>query len=462
MELSIQEIIHATGGRCLNKQKNGNILIDSITTDTRQVSKNSLFIPLKGERFDGHNYIKQAFEKGAIATLTEHQVVVDEELVTIWVANTQQALLDLASYYRTKFDIPVIAITGSVGKTTTKDLIASVLGAKFNVLKTEGNFNNEIGMPLTLFKLNKQHEIAVIEMGMNHFNEIHRLSSCAMPNVAVITNIGVSHIENLGSQTGILEAKLEIVDGLKEGGPLIINGDDNLLNTASVSNRTITKCGFGENNSYRAENIKIDGQLTYANVITPLENFEICIPAIGEHMVYNSLVAIAVAQYYNLSKQQILDGLMAYMPSKMRMNIKTYSNNITVLDDAYNASPDSMLAALKVLTHFETEGNRIAILGDMFEMGELGPEYHEKVGTYVAKQKVDILCTVGTLAKNIAVGAEKTLTNRSMQYYHYNTKEQCITALHEWIKPHDTVLLKASRGMAFEEIVEAIGKVNKK
>lgn len=459
MELVLQDIIAAIGGRCLNPPTSGHNLISTIETDSRKVTPSSLFVPLVGERFNGHDFIPSVADQGALATLTEETTIRDERITHIFVADTQKALLDLAAYYRSLFDIPLIAITGSVGKTSTKDMIASVLGAKFNVLKTQGNFNNEIGLPLTLFNLNKAHEVAVIEMGMNHFNEIHRLSLTAAPQIGVITNIGTSHIENLGSQEGILKAKLEILDGLKEQGLLLVNGDDKFLKEVTSLAYQIIRYGENPDNEYSCQAIYSKGHMTYAKVITPKESYEIAIPALGHHMVYNSLVAIAIAEHLGLSKENILDGLMAYIPSKMRMNITQTKDGLTVMDDTYNASPDSMKAALSVLANYTSTGRKIAVLGDMFEMGDFAPSLHQEVGKYVAEQPIDVLYAIGELAKNIAEGAAQ-VKDKHLTVSYYKDKQTFITDLEHILHKDDIILLKASRGMQFEEIVKAIGKVN--
>ena len=459
MELVLQDIIAAIGGRCLNPPSSGHNLIKAIEIDSRKVTPNSLFVPLIGERFNGHDFIPSVAEQGALATLTEEMTIRDERIIHIFVADTQKALLDLAAYYRGLFEIPLIGITGSVGKTSTKDMIASVLSAKFEVLKTQGNFNNEIGLPLTLFNLNKDHEVAVIEMGMNHFNEIHRLSLTAAPQIGVITNIGTSHIENLGSQEGILKAKLEILDGLKEGGLLLVNGDDKFLKEVTSNKYRIIKYGEHKENDYYCSDIYSEGHITYATVNTPKESYQIAIPALGVHMVHNSLVAIAIAEYLGLSKQNILDGLMAYIPSKMRMNITQVQGGITIMDDTYNASPDSMKAALSVLANYQSSGRKVAVLGDMFEMGDFGPKLHQEVGKYVAEEKIDVLYAIGDLAKYIAEGA-KEHKSKNLTVKYYADKQNFITDLEHILHKNDTVLLKASRGMQFEEIVKAIGKVN--
>lgn len=455
MQLKIQEIAEAVQGKLLNPEFAGEI-VESITTDSRQTLNKGLFIPLKGERFDGHHFIEQVFEKGAIATLTMADTIQDARLATIWVEDTQMALLSLAKFYRQKFQIPVVGITGSVGKTSTKEMIAATLSGKWQVHKTQGNFNNEIGLPLTLFQLEKNHEAAVIEMGMNHFGEIHRLTCTACPDIAVITNVGTSHIENLGSREGILKAKLEILDGLNPQGLLVINGDNDLLGSLkNLSVRTVTY-GLDAKNDYWAENIRNQGMYTLADVTTPHHHYAIRIKALGEHMVYNTLAAIAVAEHYNLTEAEILKGLESYEPAKMRMHITEAEHGITIIDDTYNASVDSMKAALKVLSDYETEGEKIAVLGDMFEMGEFAPKLHQEVGAFAEEVKIDKLICIGALAKNIEAGYHEAGGKNS---YYFETKEAFTAEMGKLIKKADCVLFKASRGMHFETLVEEAGKV---
>ncbi len=455
MKLDIQDIISAVGGKCIQegliKQP-----IEVITTDSRSQVTNGLFIPLKGDRFDGHEFIKSVYEKGVIATLTMEDKVIDPRLWTIKVEDTRQALLDLGHYYRNQFTVPVVGITGSVGKTSTKEMVAAVLSGKWHVHKTDGNFNNEIGLPLTLFKMDASHEAAVIEMGMNHFGEIHRLSLAAAPEVAVITNVGTSHIENLGSREGILKAKLEILDGLMPGGLLVLNGDNDLLSTVGELPFNKVTYGLNTSNDYYAEAIANEGEYTTAIVTTPQYKCNIRIKALGEHMVYNTLAAIAVAQYLGLSKAEIQKGLESYAPAKMRMHLETYDNQITVIDDTYNASPDSMEAALKVLKDYDTKGRKIAVLGDMFEMGEFAPELHKKVGAFAAEIGIDRVYAVGTLAEYIFKGAKE---QEGTPTFYYPTKEAFIEVMQRELQAEDTVLFKASRGMHFEEMLEAVRKV---
>lgn len=455
MRLTIQEVATALKGKVISSTKE-EVWIQEITTDSRKTLSSGLFIPLKGERFDGHDFIAKVYDQGAIATLTMEEKVVDERLVTIYVQDTQKALLELARYYREKFELPVIGITGSVGKTSTKEMISAVLSGKWNVHKTQGNFNNEIGLPLTLFQLNSSHEAAVIEMGMNHFGEIHNLSTTAKPDVGVITNVGTSHIENLGSREGILKAKLEILDGLSPKGLLVINGDNDLLGTLgemSISKKTY---GLDPKNDYWAEHIASKGMYTYADVTTPIHQYAIKIKALGEHMVYNTLAAIAVAEYYGLTPQEIETGLSHYEPAKMRMHISELENSLTVMDDTYNASPDSMKAALKVLMNYTASGRKVAVLGDMFEMGEFAPKLHQEVGAFAHEAHVDLLIAIGELSKHIKQGYQIA---GGQKCYYFETKEAFIAEMDQLFKENDCILFKASRGMHFEQLVEEVGKV---
>lgn len=456
MKLSLQDIIVAVEGKCLNPERVENKWVTAITTDSRCLPQTSLFIPLKGERFDAHSFIGEVFNKGAIATLTMTEEVVDQRLCTIYVEDTGKALLALGNYYRRQFNIPVIGVTGSVGKTSTKEIIAAILSGKYNVHKTEGNFNNEIGLPLTLFKLEPQHEIAVIEMGMNHFGEIHNLSMAAEPEVAVITQIGTSHIENLGSREGIFKAKLEILDGLKEKGLLIVNGDNDLLgNISNVGVQTIFY-GLEQDHAYRATNIVSEGDTTSAHFITPKGEYDMTIYALGEHMIYNTLAAIAIAEHFGLTEDEMKRGLATYTPAKMRMHITTYENGITVIDDTYNASPDSMCAALKVLKDYKSTGRKIAVLGDMLEMGEFAERLHQEVGQFAGEVGIDIVYAIGTLAQSIYEGSQKYTGTKA---FYYETKEAWTKEANQLLHVGDTVLFKASRGMHFEEMLEAVGKV---
>lgn len=457
MKLCLEDILKAVSGKCLNPDAlETKKQIADIVTDSRAITKDSLFVPLKGESFDGHAFIKDVYDKGSIITLTMNEEVVDSRLCTILVEDTGKALLDLGHFYRKQFNIPVIGITGSVGKTSTKEIISAILSGRYNVHKTQGNFNNEIGVPLTLFKLRPEHEIAVVEMGMNHFGEIHNLSYAATPDIGVITNIGTSHIENLGSREGILKAKLEILDGMADNGKLIVCGDNDLLGNLPTQKVEVITYGFTEDKLYRATHIVSQGEYTSAHIKTPSTSYDIEINALGEHMIYNVLAGIAVAETYGLTEEEIKRGLKTYAPAKMRMHITQGMNNMTLIDDTYNASPESMKAALKVLKDFDGKGRKVAVLGDMLEQGEFAPSLHESVGVAAAELGIDLLCAVGPLARHIYEGAKKV---GNIQVIYYETKEAWMQNKDQFLKDEDTLLFKASRGMHFEEMLEGLGKV---
>lgn len=457
MKLCVEDIVKAVNGKCLNPEVlQEKKQIADIVTDSRAITKESLFVPLKGENFDGHVFIKDVYDKGSIITLTMNEEVVDSRLCTILVEDTGKALLDLGHFYRKQFNIPVIGITGSVGKTSTKEIVAAILSGRYNVHKNEGNFNNEIGVPLTLFKLRPEHEIAVVEMGMNHFGEIHNLSYAASPNMGIITNIGTSHIENLGSREGILKAKLEMLDGMADNGKLIVCGDNDLLGNLSAQKVEVISYGFTDDKPYQATNITSQGEYTRAHIKTPSANYDIEIKALGEHMIYNVLAGIAVAEAYGLTEEEIKRGLKTYAPAKMRMHITKGMNNMTLIDDTYNASPESMQAALKVLKDFNSNGRKVAVLGDMLEQGEFAQALHESVGEVAAKMGIDLLCAVGPLARHIYEGAKKV---GNIQVIYYETKEAWMQNKDQFLQNDDTLLFKASRGMHFEEMLEGLGKV---
>ncbi len=453
--VTIREILDATGGRLLGSQTDTTQVVVGIDTDSRQIHKGTLFLPLLGERFDGHAFIEDALASGAAGTFTvrERDRYLEGKYY-IQVKNTQKALRDLAKYYKQKFQIPFIAVTGSVGKTTTKDMIAAVLGSKYKVLKTEGNYNNELGLPLTLLRLNSSYHCAVLEMGMSSFGEIKYLSEIVEPDIAVITNIGDAHIEFLGSRENILKAKCEIFDSMRPKSTVILNGDDPLLRTLDGKYPfPILWCGKGKNNDFIASEITNDGEKkTFCHIQTPQLEWNAEIPALGEYMIYPVLIATAVAQVFGLTKEEIIQGIADFSPTKMRMNILHQANDITILDDSYNASPQSMRAAVEVLA--QTHGTyKIAILGDMFELGPLAPVLHRGVGEYLGKKGIDCLVAIGEMAKEIHTAA---LAAGISQSFYFQTKEEAIPLLKTLVGPCCTILVKASRGMAFEDIVQKL------
>jgi len=450
---TIDEIITATGGSIISGN-GGGITVEGISTDTRTIQRGQLFIPLLGQNFDGHKFIPQAVEKGAKAVITQYPYIdVPNGIPVILVDNTLTALQDIAAFHRKKFNIPVVAITGSTGKTTTKDMIYYVLSQRYHVLRTEGNLNNEIGLPHTLLRLSNAHQIAVLEMGMSGFGEIHRMAEIALPQVGVITNIGVSHIEKLGSRENILKAKLEMFDFFASDGIAVLNGDDELLQTVKEHFPFhIEYYGTSDQAKYRANDIDTssDEKISYKVEIEGSQH-SIEINVLGRHNVYNSLAAIAVGRLFGLELDEIQNGLKMFKPGAMRLNIINMSDGLKVIDDAYNASPDSMVAALAILS--QSKGNRkIAVLGDMLEMGSYSEKAHRDVGSAVAEYGIDILITRGEASKIIGEQAKQYGMDEK-NVYNCPCNKDVIELLSTMVQKGDTILVKGSRGMRMEEIV---------
>lgn len=455
--ITIQELLNATKGILLGDVQNLEACITSVETDSRSICENGLFIPLVGERFDGHDYLEAALESGAAGCLTTRDPVrLLPGKFYIKVADTQLALGDLAQYYRRQYPIPFIAITGSVGKTTTKEMVAAVLSEKFNVLKTEGNFNNEIGLPLTLLRLNQSHEICVLEMGMNHFGEIDYLSSLVEPSAAVITNIGDAHIENLGSYENIRKAKCEIFSAMKPEALAVLNGDDVMLKSldGTLEQNTVYY-GTDSELVYKAQDVDVFGEMGVSCTIqTPTERFAVKIPALGKHMVYAALAATVIGEEYGMTAEEIATGIKQFVPTKMRMNV-IHQGDVTILDDAYNANPQSMRAALEILAQGDSQ-YKVAILGDMFELGVLGASLHHGIGEYASQVGIDCLVAIGELSKDIYQAAK----NSSIpDVFYFRTKEEAKTILPNVVKSGATILVKASRGMEFEGLVKELKRI---
>lgn len=424
--------------------------ITEISTDTRNLPEGCLFLALRGAKFDGHSFVHNAIEAGAVAAVTDQQMGDNPCIV---VGDTGQALLDIASLYREQFDIPVVGITGSVGKTTTKEMTACVLSQKFKTLKTEANLNNEIGCPKTILGLTKEHGAAVIEMGMNHFGEISRMSRCTKPTMAVITNIGFSHVENLGSQEGILKAKLEMLEGMGPHAPLIVSGDDKLLAPLrdSLEGRLVyTFSTEGNPADVSAEDIKEENGVTTFTIVHGEKRLLAVLPAIGVHNVKNALAAYLVGTLCGMEEQEILCGIAEYRPTGNRQNILE-KNGQTVIADCYNASPASMEAALGVLANYPCEGRRVAVLGDMLELGDMSDALHEKVGEIAKRSNLNMLYCYGPAAKHIAAKAGD-------RFGVFCTEDASVLTekLQMYTKEGDVVLFKASHGMHLENIIEAV------
>jgi len=451
------ELVEAVGGKLLWGQTEK--VFCGITTDSRKVEKDNLFIPLIGEKFDGHDYIEQCFDAGAAICLTQKPIPERKDGSAILVSDTSKALRDIATWHRNKYNIPVIGITGSVGKTSTKDMVACVLSKSYEVLKTQGNFNNEIGLPLTLLNLEPRHQAAVIEMGMSGFGEISRLTAAAQPEVAVITNIGVSHIEKLGSQQGILAAKLEILEGLKQGGLVALNGDDPLLKALSgkLGFRTVFY-GMEAGLDYCARDYRSLGESgTEFNIVIEGLKYRVKVPVPGIHNVYNALAAIAVGLEMKIPMNTIVEGIAQFSPGNMRQNIIGHKG-LKIINDAYNASPQSMQAAISVLEELSAKTRGIAVLGDMLEMGVLSREQHYSVGNFIKDKKISILITVGNESANI-LQAVADSGNSAISLRHFEDNSHALDYLKSIVKQGDYILIKGSRGMKMEQIAEGLLKL---
>ena len=461
--ITVKDILRECNGKLIYGKEEA--ICENFETDTRIIKNGDVFLGLKGENFDGNKFFETALEKGATVCIlqgVEIQESIKEKYKNasiIIVEDTLDALQKIAKYKRSLYNIPVVAITGSVGKTSTKDIVANVMAKKFNVLKTQGNFNNHIGLPKTILNL-REHDALVVEMGMNHLGEIRKLSKIANPTLCIITNIGTSHIGELGSRENILKAKLEILEGAKENAPLIINNDNDMLNNwyqnNNVSNPIIT-FGIENKSDIMAENIELnENGSTYILVgadasVCPINVF---VPIGGKHFVYNSLCAIAVGKYFDIEINKIIDGIKEFELTKRRMEVTKNTIGATIINDAYNASYDSMKASIEYMAKI-TGNKKIAVLGDMLELGKFEKELHEKVGEEVAKNKIDILITVGKAAKHIAKKAEE-LGMKKENIYEFETNNEAAEKIKQIIKKDDVILIKASNGMKFDEIVKQI------
>ncbi len=450
--LTLKEIIDATNGKLVYGNENEECI--SFERDTRAIKDGDIFIGFKGETVDGGIRYKEALENGAkgciINKCANENLEKIENKFILEVEDTILATQQIAKLKRKKYNIPVVAITGSVGKTSTKDIIASVVSEKYDVLKTQGNMNNHIGLPMTILGL-RNHTAMVVEMGMNHFGEISTLTKIAKPTIAVITNVGTAHIGNLGSRENILKAKLEILEGLSKDGTVVINNDNDLLHKWYLENKdnyNIVTYGIENDSMEKAQDINYLESSSKYN----LKNEGVIeVPVGGEAFVYNSLAAISVGKALGISMDKIKQGILKFELTKMRLDVQKSSKGYTIINDCYNANYDSMKSALQYLNR--TPGNRkIAVLGDMLELGDFSKKLHEGVGNAVVENKVDILITVGKEAKNIA----KIAMENNVETYEYTDNNSAISKLKEILEPEDAVLVKASNSMNFKEIVSAI------
>ena len=410
-----------------------------------------MFVTLVGERFDAHDFVADVLSKGAKAVVCSKNVGNDPRI--LYVEDTGKALLDIAHGYRKLFNVPFIGLTGSVGKTTSKGMIYAVVKKKFDTLRTAGNLNNEIGVPKTLFCLEEHHEAAVIEMGMNHFEEISRISKAVEPSIACITNVGTAHIENLGSREGILKAKCEILDGMAKGSTLIINGDNDMLATIDRDDYKIVRFGIdGDGLDMTAESISADAAGSTFTAVYKGERAEVYVPSVGIHNVYNAMCAMCVGMELGYTLEEAASGIRDFEPEGMRQKI-TEINNITFIEDCYNANLDSMKASLDALATI-CKGKSYAVLGDMLELGDFAENAHRQVGEKAASTGCEYVITYGELSRFIADEAKKN----GCKALCFDDKKKIADFLYKNVKEGDAVLFKGSRGMRMEEIFISLYK----
>jgi UDP-N-acetylmuramoyl-tripeptide--D-alanyl-D-alanine ligase len=457
--MTLETVARCTGGqlflpegKAADPQQKARMMaaeIQGVVIDNRQVEPGYLFVPMKGSRVDGHSFIENALERGALGVLSAHPL---ERAVGpyILVEDTAVALKALAAYYRSTLDTYIIGIVGSVGKTSTKEMVSSVLEQHFRVLKTQGNLNNEIGLPLTLCRIRQEHQVAVVEMGISDFGEMDRLGAMAKPDMVIMTNIGLCHLENLGTRDGILKAKSEVFAHMPQDGILILNGDDDKLQKADTQGKKVITYGLAQEAFHAAE---VESRLTEVEALlcTPDWQQKIRIPIPGEHNVYNALAAAAAATTLGLTQQEITAGI-EHSETILGRNHFISCHGITVIDDCYNANPVSMKASLEVLSH--AAGRKIAVLGDMGELGEQEKQLHYQVGEIAADDGIDLLFTAGPLAKEMARAFADR--GRAGDVFSFADRDEMTEALLKEQKKGDTILVKASHFMDFTRVVEAL------
>lgn len=451
--MTLTAVAKAINGKAYNIEGAENIDPKGVVIDSRQVEKDFIFIAVKGERVDGHSFIDDVYSKGAVAVISEKELK-DEKRPYILVDSTLSALKSLAQYYRNTLDIKLIGITGSVGKTSTKEFIASVLSEKYNVLKTEGNFNNEIGLPLTILKIREEHQIAVIEMGISHFGDMRPLGIIAKPDICVITNIGDCHLENLIDREGVLKEKSSMFDYANNNASYVLNGDDDMLITLQDVNGkqpvfVSTKDKNVAIHLLEILNSHIDG--TDCNINVCGNNLSLHIPLPGKHMILNALTACAVGNLCNVSLEQMKAGIEKIEPVSGRVNV-IREKGYTIIDDCYNANPVSMKASIDVLSY--AEGRKVAVLGDMYELGQDEVLLHGSVGEHISKYNIDVLITIGEISKNIGLYAEKS--GFKGQIIHCDNIDSFVNVYSAYINKGDTVLVKASHGMHLEKVINLL------
>ncbi|WP_280520785.1 UDP-N-acetylmuramoyl-tripeptide--D-alanyl-D-alanine ligase [Paenibacillus sp. J22TS3] len=463
---NLSQIAEMCGGT-LGREEHSGVTAQGVVTDSRKISAGCLFVPLAGENFDGHAFAAEALRQGAAGCLwqRDHGTPPETEGPVIFVEDTLEALQRLAKSYLKETKAKVIGITGSNGKTTTKDIVFSLLATTYKVHKTNGNFNNHIGVPLTILAMPEDSEIAILEMGMSARYEIELLSKLAEPETVLITNIGESHLLQLGSREEIARAKVEILAGVKRGGLLVYNGDEPLIpqvlqesGTYKPADLKTLTFGMNADNDDYPTGMMFQSAGTVFTAHSGQEASAYRIPLLGEHNVINALGAMLVARHYGVTEENIIKGLDQLELTSMRIEVVEGVSGVTILNDAYNASPTSMKAAIGVLEKMKGYRRKVAVLGDMLELGEHEERYHEETGRYITPEKVDILFTYGTLGAKIAQGAAEHLP--AERIHAYTDKTELMHRLMQELTPKDVVLVKASRGMRLEEVAQAI-KINR-
>lgn len=454
--LSLQNIVNACGGTWHGDDALLSKEIAGVAIDSRKIEKDFLFVPIKGARVDGHTFIPSVMEQGALVTLSEHDLD-DVTYPYIQVESSETALRQIAAFYRNALDIKVVGITGSVGKTSTKETVASVLSQKYRVLKTEGNYNSEIGLPLTVFNIREEHQIAVLEMGVDHFGDMHRLAEVSQPDVCIITNIGLAHLEAFGTREGTLKAKTEVFDHLKQNATVILNGDDDKLCTvSSVQGKSPVFFGLADSNAAYADQIQDLGlRGSKCRLHLSIGEIDVHIPVPGTHMIYNALAGACAGIALGLSLEEIKTGIESMKTIAGRLNLID-TDSLLIIDDCYNANPVSMKGALDVLA--TSSDRKVALMGDMFELGDNELELHYNVGVHAAQKEIDIICCVGSLSKETYRGANAVAKHSQVLYF--ETKEDLMKELPSILHKGDTVLVKASNGMRFAELVTNLKTLN--
>lgn len=452
--MTLENIAAACGGIYHGGAELKNLEVTEITTDSRKVTKGSLFVAICGARSDGHDYIAGVYEQGAVCAISQKELP-DNPGAYIQVESSLEAVKKIAAFYRTQLSLTVIGITGSVGKTSTKEAVASVLGERYRVLKTLGNFNNELGLPLTIFRLTEEDEVAVLEMGISDFGEMHRLSEIARPDICIITNIGTCHLERLGDRDGVLRAKTEIFDFMNPNGTVLLNGDDDKLRT--IGGVYYQPAKFFGRNMHQGPDVYADGveslglKGTKCHIHTPEGTFETIIPIPGEYMIHNALAGTIAGLEMGMELYEIKAGIEKMQALDGRNKI-IHTGHFTVIDGCYNANPMSMKASVDLLCLAETK--KVAILGDMGELGGNEAQLHYEVGRYVGGSQTDILLCAGKLAKEIERGFhELKPSNYSVCY---DTVEELMDKLPVELCHGDSVLVKASHFMDFTRVLKAV------